>query len=280
MANPTLFQRRTLMFGPPVETSAPRNDPYVPGGTTSRQEVKKKVTMDLLFSPFSLAPFVLGATALVAGWANDGPLLLFLSGAGAMLAGTGLLATRFLLQLDSLVEKAYKALEEDKERKKKQEIMDLHTQLLSDHDKYGEFKQNEASTALNDLVGIYSVFHKTVGRDDLSIPTKSVLVEQVDDLYAACYKRLQNTHELWKESRNVSGKQRIALRQQRDREIKEVLESIDQITQINQQCLDLSKQSRDDLSDLRRELDNSMAVAKRTVERMGEMGLGRVDEKI
>jgi hypothetical protein len=229
-------------------------------------EVKRKVTLDLLFSPYSLVPALLGITALMGTWANDGPAWLGLAGLCGVMIGLGILATRFLLQLDSLMKKAWDSLRAQEKKKRDDEILQLHDKLAGDRDK-------RATGALSELVSAYAAFCRNINQENISVPQKSVVIEKVNLLFAGCLKQLERSHELCLQIRQLTGSAKDLVVGQRNKVIEDVTASIAQMSGTLEQCVSLVGNNEGSLSDLRKELESTMRVAVRTNERMTEMGL-------
>jgi hypothetical protein len=234
-------------------------------------QVKRKVTLDLLLSPYSLVPAVIGATAMIATWANDGPAWLAFAGISGVIAGIGILVSRYMLSLDNLMQKAWENTRNEEKKKKDEQILALHDLLISDHDA-------RVTTALRELVSAFAAFHKNINQKDINVPTKSTLVEKVNSLFDACLKQLERTHDLCQQQKQLSGNAKKTIRDQRDQIIADVQASIVSMGGTLDECIQIATNSEGNTSELRNELETSMKVARRTDERMSQLGIGR--EKI
>jgi hypothetical protein len=166
------------------------------------------------------------------------------------------------------MQKAYDDIRLRQKQKKDEDILSLHDRLASDHDA-------RVTTALRDLVSAYAAFQKNINRNGISVPTKGVLLEKVNSLFDGCLKQLDRSHDLCLQQRQLTGGAKKAVTAQRDQIIADVQASIDQMSGTFEQAVDLATNNEGNLSDLRKELETTMRVARRTDERMTEMGLGR-----
>lgn len=231
-----------------------------------RKRLRKKVLLSLMSSPWTLVPFLGGATALAAGWAMGmGHGLTLFSGLTGILSGAGMFLTQLLVGGDKAARKALDELQREAQQTAQRRLDDLDRRLLADEDPRTE-------QALRDLRTLVEAFREgDHWSDNLNAASAFDILSTVDDLFSACERSLEQTLELWETAQDVSvAEARKALLDRRERIIAEVQASIVQLGQIlaGIQSLHGERASTVELSRLRRELEQSLAVARRVDEKM------------
>lgn len=235
-------------------------------------DVRKKVLLDIFASPLTLFPVAGGMTSLLYSWAVGGSLPANLVGVAAILGGVGMLATRLIVGLESITERAYKYLQ-DKQRRLQEESLDaLDERLTTDDD-----PRPEAN--LRQLRQLYTNFHDGLRQRKIS-SANQVLVETVERLFGACVAQIERSHELWEQTKGLKGEARKRLRDEREKVVGDVAQTIEHLglTVERYQAL-ATERNHSELARLREELDESIRVARRTEERIAGLDATQVHDE-
>jgi len=231
-----------------------------------RSQLRKRVLKDLIGSPWVLLPVAGGLTALLAGWAIDGggPLFAF-AGIMGLLAGAGMFATRWLFQGDKLIRRAFGRIEADAAALREQKLDDLQQQLETDDDP----RTGQALSTLRQLQEqLRQLLKEAAGRS--AIPPVEI-VSMIERLVGSCITSLERSLRLWEAAQRMMTPE--AARDTLDRR-EQVLAEVDQSIAQMAKTLDGMRQMSIDAPDvkrlaaIRRELDQSLEVARRVEQRM------------
>ena len=234
-----------------------------------RKKLRNKVFLDLLNAPLTLGPTVLGASSLLVSWATDmGGGWLTLVGIGGILAGLGSLATQWILNSDKVIRTAYEDLEAE-EIAAQENLLDLlHNRLRKDKDPRDE-------DSLRQLRTLYRSFKQdTDWTGRLGQQSAVEITSMVEKLYKGCIMSLERSADLVEAARKLNrSKAKDGVLQAREKLLEEVFESVDQIgkTIEHVKTLRINNGGTTDLARIRKELDESLDVARRVEERMQSM---------
>ena len=227
-------------------------------------EVKRKVLLDLFASPGTLLPIAGGLTLLLTSWATGGNAVFNFGGVAGILGGVGVFATRMILGLEGLTDRAYQYVLQKQRRQQEQKLAELDDKLSHDQDPRTE-------TCLRSLRELYDTFRRDVQDGKITGASYDVL-DGVDRLFHVCVDNLENSHDLWQTARRLTGPMRNTVLGERDEVIREVQETVRHLQQTMERWHSLgAKKKTSELTQLREELDESLRVARRTDERMAEL---------
>ena len=230
-------------------------------------EARRRATLDLLVSPWTLGPAVLGGTALAAGWALGGDPAWMLAGVGGVLAGGGALATRWLTKADELVRRAWATLIEEEHAEREAELDRLDRALQRDGDPSSQ-KLLRALRNVRDGLERDEADGKLGGAGGL-------LKDRADEVFEACVAQLRRSLELDETARTLAGPARRELRADRQAVLKEVAETVRHLAvTVTEARKAPARRQEGDLSRLRAELDATMEVARRTERRLADLDPG------
>jgi hypothetical protein len=227
-------------------------------------EVKRKVLLDLFASPGTLLPIAGGLTLLMASWATGGNAVFNFGGIAGILGGVGVFATRMIVGLEGLTDRAYQYVLQKQRRQQQQRLAELDAQLSNDDDPRTE-------TCLRSLRELYDAFRQDVQQGKITGASYDVL-DGVDRLFHVCVSNLEHSHDLWQAAGRLSGSTRDTVLAERDEVIREVQETVDYLRHTMERWHALGvKKKKSELTQLRTELDESLRVARRTDERIAEL---------
>jgi len=227
-------------------------------------EVRQKVMLDLFASPGTLIPVVAGVSALMLSWAIGGNATANAIGIIAVMGGVGHFASRLVLGLESMTQRAYEAILQRDERIRKDALDKLETDLRND-------KDGRTDACLKQLRHLHDQFQTARAKNRL-IANHPQLISRVEEIFDASVLQLQRSLELYELSQKLTGTARQNVLDEREQVITDVLETRDHMNAIIQQFHTFTiRRESSELGRLRSELDETLQVAKRTEERMSAM---------
>ena len=230
-------------------------------------EARRRATLDLLVSPWTLGPAVLGGTALAAGWALGGDPAWVFAGVGGLLAGGGALATRWLTKADALVRGAWETL-----------IAEEHAEREAELDRLDRALQRDGDPGSQKLLRALRNIRDGLERDEAEGTlggAGGLLRDRAAEVFEACVAQLRRSLELDETARTLAGPARRELRADRQAVLKEVAETVRHLAStVSEARKAPAKRKEGDLSRLREELDATMEVARRTERRLADLGGG------
>ncbi|MEM9700988.1 MAG: hypothetical protein AAF907_00935 [Planctomycetota bacterium] len=226
-------------------------------------EVRKQATLDLIVSPWTLGPALLGGTALAVGWAGGDPTWVF-AGFGGLMAGAGMLATRWLTQIESITADAWQKLIAEEKSDREEELDKLDRALQRDGDPSSQKLLRALRTIRNGLEADEAA-GKLAGAG-------AIVKDRAEEVFAACVAQLRHSLELDETARKLAGSARRELRDDRQAILKDVGETVRHLSSTVAEVRESPIKRRDgDLSRLREELDATMEVARRTEARLNAL---------
>lgn len=226
-------------------------------------DVRKRVLLDLFAAPSTLLPIVGGLSTLVLSWAIDGGARLNFVGLAGILAGVGIFATRLILGLEKIAEKAYEYLHTQQLEEQQKALDELDEKLKRDRDP-------RTQESLRHLRHLYDALVADLRDGKIKRNTHEIL-KIVEELFRASVAQLERSYRLWRAARRLSGDSKEQKLREREEVIREVVEATEHLDKTIQQFRALSaKRGRKELSRLREELDEAIRVARRTEERLAE----------
>jgi hypothetical protein len=231
-----------------------------------RARLRQKVLLDLLSAPWTLLPAVGGLSLLLlAGAGSRGAEYLILGGIGGLLAGVGSLLTRWILRGDAITKKAFEALQAEGFRKEEDALNELGRRLQRDDDPRTE-------EHLRELRALYTRFRSNAGwSTQLGQRSALAIAGQVESLFKGCLQSLERSLEFWDTAQKMATREaRATVLDARERLLGEIRMSIQQLARTidEVQALAVKRKEEQDLARIRRELDESLVVARRVEERM------------
>jgi len=227
-------------------------------------EIKRKVYLDIFASPGTLLPVAAGLTALIGSWAVDGNAILNFAGVAGLLTGLGVLATRLILGLDQITQRAYEHVVDRQRRQQEDSLERLHTRLLTDEDP-------RTQTCLQELRHVYGRLQEQVAQGRVNAAAYSV-IEGVDQIFQTTVAQLEHSVELWETAKTMRGSARQKVLQQRDDIVREICLTVDHVGQTMQRFEEMTThKNRSELARLREELDQSIQVARQVERRTDEL---------
>ncbi len=224
-------------------------------------DVRKKVLLDLFASPGTLLPIVGGVSALILSWALDAGAVVNFLGVGGLLAGAGWFVTRLIFGLENMVDDAYTFLHSQESEKQEQALDELDAKLKKDRDPRTQESLRELRRLCGDLVK--DVEDGKINRNSYEI------LRIVQDLFRASVAQLELSYSLWARAKEISGDAKKATLKERDEVLGEVVDTIRHLDKTIRQFRGLSgREKKENLGQLREELDEAIRVAHRTDERL------------
>ena len=229
-------------------------------------KLRKKVLLGLFTSPVTLVPFILGTTLLAAALAfSHEPGIMAFGGLVGVLGAAGILVTRLLLGTEGLTQEAIEALRQETLDEQEQRLDQLDHRLIGDEDPRSE-------AALRDLRAFEQAFrNRSTWAGKLNAASLFEIVSSVQDLFGGCVSSLETSFDLWETADGLkTPSARRPILERREEIIRDVQTSIEQLSRIlvGIQRLGSGDQSDSELSRVRAELDESLAVAKKVEDKI------------
>jgi hypothetical protein len=231
------------------------------------KSLRKRVLRKLLSSPGVLFLFLAGVTDLAVLWGFniDSGLGVF-AGLACILGAAGYFLSKWLLGGDKLAKEVIEEMKEEAREKNERDLDELEKRLCEDGDPRTEKN-------LRDLRELTRAFHESrEGSLSLSSKASFEILSGVEQLFGRCVLSLEKTLQLWHTAQRMSRPEaREPILDQRERIIEDVDKSIRQMGKLlaEIQCLGIEKNSEEsELARIRKELNQSLEVAKKVEERM------------
>ena len=224
-------------------------------------EVRQKVMLDLFASPGTLIPVVAGVSALLLSWAIGGDATANAIGIIGIMGGVGHFASRLVLGLESMTQRAYEAILQRDEKELKESLDKLEADLRQD-------KDDRTVACLKQLRHLNAQFQSARAKNRL-IASHPQLISRVEEIFDASVLQLQRSLELYELSQKLTGPAKKNALAEREQVITDVLETRDHMNAIIEQFHTFTiRRESSELGRLRSELDETLQVAKRTEERI------------
>ena len=224
-----------------------------------KDEVNRKILLDLFTSPMTLIPVVGGLTCLILAF-GIGSTVLAAGGFMAALVGAGIFTTKLVFGLNKITEKAYQEVMSERTQAQETNLDNLDSNLRQDKDPRPEQCLRELR-AMKKIVG-------ESARNTLIANIK----DEFDRMFEICVKQIAQTDELWRASKELNGKAKQSIKDEREKIVIEIQQATQQLAESMQQIKSVgSKQNDAELADARKEFEQRIAVAKKVDERLANL---------
>ena len=235
-------------------------------------DIRKRLLLRMLGSPFVVGPFMMGATAATAtwalGWRPEFGAFALLAG---LLASAGMFLTRLLVGGEKIARDLTEEAALQDQRAAQQSLDDLDRHLTeSDNDPRPE-------SALRDLRALLKAFEEAENSAIAGhLPMVVELHQRARQLFQQCVQSLAHSGRLWQTAQGLATPAaRAPLLAQRERIIADVQATVKQLSEtlVSVQSLgaDATTGSSRELTRLRGELDRSLEVARTVEERVNTL---------
>jgi hypothetical protein len=103
-------------------------------------------------------------------------------------------------------------------------------------------------------------------------PAAYGVIEGVDKLFRSCVKQLEDSVDLWETAQTIKGSAQKSMLRRRDQLVREVCEAVEHLGQTVERFHEVeTSHGRSELSRLRRELEESMRIAREVERRTAEL---------
>ncbi len=227
--------------------------------------VKRKVISELFFAPSVVLPIVGGISAGLLSWGAGGIGLLTGAAIVGVLGGVGWMLTRMVFKIEDITEQALQVDLDRRLQAENEQLDALARRLQTDRD-------HRTQDYLTLIRSLRRDFESVAHQPGLQFRSAQVR-EKVSQVFVAVVEQLQQSYRLWELAEKVRGKSRDGILADRERVLQEVDATINQLRSTCEQFEQLTRtESKGGLAAMREELETTMRVAKRTEERMRELG--------
>ncbi len=227
-------------------------------------DTRKQIYNELFLAPSVVLPVVSGSTAWLLSWGLGGITLLNGVGLVAVLFGVGWFATRFIFQLESITEKAFRDQITKKIKEEDAKLDDLMLRLRADKD----YRTKDYLMLLRTNRAELERISQSPGVQLRSME----IVKQGRQLFWASIEQLEQSLRLYNLAERLNGDDRNEVLKEREHFVNEAKESSEHLQVAVRTFRQFVDKNQDmDLDTLQAELRESIEVAKRTEERMRDL---------
>ena len=232
-------------------------------------DLKKRILLDLLVTPTTMLPNLLGASMMLTSEILGGTAAFF--GFCSLAVGLGVMATNVLINYDKVAAEAIRKLEEEKRKDKNRSLDDLARKLEVARMRYSRSKNGRPVRYLKELRAVRDSFFDDI-REGRIENAPSSLQNQVDEIFDSCVEQLERQLDIVSTANKLSGDLKEQLLEQRNAILKDVEASIAEINNVVSEIrvLDL-KENMEETKRLQERLRLQLTVARRTKEVMNEV---------
>lgn len=238
-----------------------------------RKSFRDRFLLHLFGNPYVIFPFAAGVSVAFASWVfNLEPKILYLFGSAilSILVPIGTVISKWATGTEDIAKQVQHEILQEIHQKQEDELNILHGQLEADGDARTE-------TMLEELRTLHMSFQEEEGGDSwmgtLPIIVKSDITNKVSELFTQAVQCLKNTLKMHQKSTDTQLGVTVkdVLQQHREQQIKDVQQTIIQLTHLYARILTLNPESDEtELTRLRSELDQSIAFAKQVDAKLRE----------
>ena len=235
--------------------------------TNMQEDIRKKVFLDVFVSKSTLLPIVAGGSISLVSLAMDMYPLAFLGFSGA-LVGVGVFLTKVIFGLDKITENAYNYQQESKRQAAEHDLDKLQESLIE-----------EDADQFKVLRTTYNHHKGQIEKGD--IVKNDELEEKLDKLFHGCAEQLKYASELYNTAQGLGKKAKKGTLDKREQVLTEIKDSIQCFNTIIEGMEQINtEKSTKELSDLRKDLESSFEVVKRSETRIAEELENRSDSNV
>ena len=238
-----------------------------------RKLFQRKFLLHLLGNSYVIFPFAAGCSIAFVSWVfNLEPKILYLFGSAilSILVPIGSLISKWATGTEDIAKQVHHEILQETHQKQEDELNILHEQLKADGD-------NRTETMLQELRALHISFQEEGSEGwmgTLPITIRADITNKVSELFTQAVQCLKNTLKMHQKSTetqlgtNIKG----VLQQHREQQIKDVQQTIVQLSHLYARMLTLNPESDEtELTRLRSELDQSLAFAKQVDAKLREL---------
>ena len=185
--------------------------------TSVSDAVHKRILLDLFVTPWSLFPFIGGASLLMIAWATKVFGAFAFMGFTGMVFGVGFAITNLIWNYGELSARAAKEIQEQTIKKREGQLNELARKLKHSR----ELRDDKC---LESLRNMYDYFLEDVNEG--SIKASPEIINQVEQIFSECISALEQSIELYVTSLSMPKSEKKALRKKRDGLLVDVEKSI------------------------------------------------------
>ncbi|MBU0469156.1 MAG: hypothetical protein KKD07_02550 [Candidatus Omnitrophica bacterium] len=216
-----------------------------------------------------------GSTSIsfIAGWAMDFKIFsLNVLQTVLFLMTLGTIGQIFFLSGDKIAERVKTELKEEDDDAREQNLDDLYDRLKKD-------KDSRTEKALRDLRELSNAIKESTGQEStLDAQTIFELHFKVEQLFNKCISRLEKSLKLWKSAKDISNRDvSEKLLTLREEVVTEVIQNIAHLGEMLARIQTLNcnqDSSKEDLQNIRKDLEEGLAIAEQVDEKMRKFEKG------
>lgn len=237
-------------------------------------EIRKNIWIDVLAWPYSLIPAGVGASALLLSWAGGGVLGLTVAGTSFLLASVGLMVSRYVLCLDTLIERAYAQKAADRIKNTRKRMKTLADGLSAKKLYRFDSRQGINPEGLACQLSLaYEKFHRLIGEQTASSGSRRAVSQPVEEMAELCLTQLEEVSRWADEGYGLGAKEK-------QKRLDAIREGVRRIDAVGSEFSQLGAENRnDELLRMGTQLERNLRVATDTEQQMRDLANG-TDSKV
>lgn len=226
--------------------------------------IKKKILLDLVITPMTMIPGMVGVTCLMGGWAIGSSVVSF-TGLLGVLVAAGAAGWNFIFNLNEAVERSDRNAQTRKLMEEQSKLDALDKKLVKNKDPRDQ-------SYLRSLRTIHSGFVEDIREGKLSKFVTSKMIQEVNNMFDNYVGLLEYSYEIWERSRTMDGAVKDRIIQQREEILAEVEENVAAFGETVTRLRALSfNDTKTDTTDTQKTLERQLQAAERAQEKMKEL---------
>ena len=238
--------------------------------TSVSDAVHKRILIDLFVTPWSLFPFIGGASLLMIAWATKVFGVFAFLGFTGMVFGVGFAMTNLIWNYGDLSTRAAKEIQEQTVKNRENKLNELARRLKHSR----ELRDDKC---LETLRNMYNYFLDDI--NDGSIEATPEVINQVEKIFTECIAAIEQSIELYVTARSMPKGKKKELLKKRDSLLEDVEKSTSFVADLMVRLRTSGTEEKQfRMSQLRENLQMHMEAASRTNERMIALEHGDVKD--
>lgn len=219
------------------------------------KDLRKRILLELLVTPMTMIPFMVGATSFMLSFVFGG-FMAFVAFVSTLI-GFGALLTNMTFNMKGISERALRQWRNNEKQKQEEKLNALDMKLKRTKD------TSDDENHLRNMRVLYKQFCEDVENRKISEHTPPDMLAQVDQMFNACVHSLEQSYDIYRTSRKMTGEIKGQLLNQRKEIIDNVGESVTELANAMSEVRSLRlKSSTRELDKIRDNLSRSLQICQ------------------
>jgi hypothetical protein len=237
------------------------------------EELRKKVLLELLVTPATMIPSLIGGSLLLLSGMLGGFSAFF--GFIGLLIGFGAFLTNLVFNLEKIHVRTLKQWTEQQNNIREKKLDSLDRKL-------SKTAETDDENALRNLRTLYKTFGSEITGEKFRSRINPDMLQSIDDIFDTCVSKLERSYEMYRTIETMTGRVKHDMQRQRINLIAEVEASIIELSGVINEIRVLRfKDEGESLKVLQRRLSSQLEVAKATEESLAALtSEASIDKKL